>query len=1170
MLDLNGIDGYSLRHLGRHLCLAGRAAELHRLLALEHQAGDRTVNLWFAAHEQASDVLSYLNDLSLARADSAASTDRDLRCDRWSPSFGMEIHYLLVAASVGNLASNITASLLGQLVQAGLWSSGRALDHARHLIAPGDRFLALSSTRAVLPSGEQDAFNAEALDAVRFMRDDQRGKPLADLAPHLPDHLLTQAVAVAAAIEDAASRCQALTGLAPYVAIEQRHAILTQALAAAAAITRWTGPLISGSEHQAAVLADLAPHLPDHLLTEAVAAAAAIEIEEFRCQALTGLAPYVAIEQRHAILTQALAAAAAITYSRTLDPHGDPERAAMLIKLAPQLPEDLLSQAVAVAASISAESERAQALTGLAPYLPVNLLVDAYAAANALTSNGKAGALGGLAPFLPEDLRTQALASVAALSSDIGHGGILAMLLPKARPDQRHALAAQILRLVSVPDRAPEHLTPGRMVEGIDYEALDRARRRSDMQKGQAKVLAALSPYLAADLYARAVEIAATLDNNEARAEALASLAPYAPADERPAVLAQAMDAIAAASVAWYDGMPTVLTTLAPHLPADLLARAVAYAGTFSEDQQAQVLTDLGPFLPADVHTQAVAVAAAITNTQIRVQALAGLALSAPEQQRASVLRQAVAAASITSDAFQRAGTYSALASCSSPEQQSAVLARALNAVAAVADDSSRTNALVRLAPQLPADLLPQAMDIAVNIGSAGYTSRALVGLARYLPQDLLARAVAKAGEITDQVASIEALAGLAPYLDNDKRMAVFTQAASLMATVQPMFKSHAQAAVLTALVPCLGVAAFPRAIDMAKNIEDPPRRVRTLIALALHMPADQRGIPLALVVKNLADADNCADILTEIAPHLPAELLPHALAEAAAIRFSPDRVKAFVGLAPYLPVDVLTRIVATVGSLPAQGMQAALLSGLAPHLPAELLIPALTTAIVMTELTAKATALAGLVPCLTASQRLVVLPEAIAAASEASPETKAAAFTALAPYLPADQQSALLVEAVDAATRPRDMSRAQTLAKLAPLLSEDLLARALTGATAIVDEQARVAALESLAPYLDARQLTRAIEVSPGSRISLLKAAALAKAREGISRENRMGQEERIACAELIRAGMAGASHHQSLAIIDSIAPAIAYLGGWAATGTCVQSIDSIYHWWYSQDLSG
>jgi len=75
-----GIDGgYPLRHLARHLLSACRAADLHRLLAAEHSTTDHgTTNVWFAAHDHADCVLSYLNDLAQARHDSAVSTDEAL------------------------------------------------------------------------------------------------------------------------------------------------------------------------------------------------------------------------------------------------------------------------------------------------------------------------------------------------------------------------------------------------------------------------------------------------------------------------------------------------------------------------------------------------------------------------------------------------------------------------------------------------------------------------------------------------------------------------------------------------------------------------------------------------------------------------------------------------------------------------------------------------------------------------------------------------------------------------------------------------------------------------------------------------------------------------------------------------------------------------------------
>ena len=64
-------DGsYPLRQLARHLQHAQRAADLHRLLAVEHPvSGDGAVNVWFAAKDQADSVMSYLDDLARADGD---------------------------------------------------------------------------------------------------------------------------------------------------------------------------------------------------------------------------------------------------------------------------------------------------------------------------------------------------------------------------------------------------------------------------------------------------------------------------------------------------------------------------------------------------------------------------------------------------------------------------------------------------------------------------------------------------------------------------------------------------------------------------------------------------------------------------------------------------------------------------------------------------------------------------------------------------------------------------------------------------------------------------------------------------------------------------------------------------------------------------------------------
>ena len=72
--------------------------------------------MWFAAHDHADSIVSYLDDLARARGDSAAATDRDLGTSR-PPALGMEIRYALMAASIASLAAKISAELLGQLIR---------------------------------------------------------------------------------------------------------------------------------------------------------------------------------------------------------------------------------------------------------------------------------------------------------------------------------------------------------------------------------------------------------------------------------------------------------------------------------------------------------------------------------------------------------------------------------------------------------------------------------------------------------------------------------------------------------------------------------------------------------------------------------------------------------------------------------------------------------------------------------------------------------------------------------------------------------------------------------------------------------------------------------------------------------------------------------------------
>jgi hypothetical protein len=106
-------DGYPLRHLARHLHHSGRILDLHGLLAAETSGRDaRRVNVWFAGHDYAECIASYLDDLTRARNVSATATDLAIGNRRPAAALGMEVRYALMTASIASHAANVSADLL--------------------------------------------------------------------------------------------------------------------------------------------------------------------------------------------------------------------------------------------------------------------------------------------------------------------------------------------------------------------------------------------------------------------------------------------------------------------------------------------------------------------------------------------------------------------------------------------------------------------------------------------------------------------------------------------------------------------------------------------------------------------------------------------------------------------------------------------------------------------------------------------------------------------------------------------------------------------------------------------------------------------------------------------------------------------------------------------------
>jgi hypothetical protein len=217
--------------LAHHLEHAGRQADLHRLLAAGQPAArDGQVNVWFAAHDRADCVSSYLDDLDRAGRNSAMTTSRALERGQSAASLGMEIRYALMAASIASRTAGIPAGLLKQVIGSGLWTPARGLDHARRLADPRSRLDALVIVHRYLDVDEQSGVAVEALAAATAINDDSdRAQALGSLADRLPADLMPQALAAATAINNDYYRAQALASLVDHLPADRLADVLAVA-----------------------------------------------------------------------------------------------------------------------------------------------------------------------------------------------------------------------------------------------------------------------------------------------------------------------------------------------------------------------------------------------------------------------------------------------------------------------------------------------------------------------------------------------------------------------------------------------------------------------------------------------------------------------------------------------------------------------------------------------------------------------------------------------------------------------------------------------------------------------------------------------------------------------------------------------------------------------------
>ncbi|MGH3188757.1 MAG: hypothetical protein ACRDOL_16110 [Streptosporangiaceae bacterium] len=877
-------DGYPLRHLARHLVHAGRLAELHRLLMTAHHVtGSLQVNTWFAAHDSANCLTSYLDDLARARDSYAALTNQALTVRQPAPTLGTEIRYALMAASITSRTNGIPDLLLEQLMDTGMWSLSRGLDHARRLTRNVDRVDALLTIYKAVNADEKPPVADEAVAAATAIASHiDRAAKLTVLARHLPEdqrpHLLALALKAAIAIPDYdyRDRAKALADLAPHLPLD----LLPEALAAAITLAK---------EHNVSALISLAPYLPLRLLAEALTAATAITNDRGRAWALTRLAPWLPAEQQQQAIAEALDIATAITDKTA--------RADALTDLVSRLPADQQPRVLAAATAIISESSRADALTALGPHLPAELMTEALAAAAAITDDiARATAIDGLAPHLPAQLMARAVAAASTIDNRYFYfrATALTRLAAHMTVDQRTHVLAQVLASTAAVDDSTRSGALIDMAPLLPQDLMAKALAtaagiKTDFMRALTLIGMArhLRPGQKAAVLAQALAAATAVTNDRHRADLLEMVAYDLTADQKPGVLALAL--AAATAISDHGSRTAALTGLCPYLLADqqeqVLTHALSAASAITDDAaRAGALTGLVPRLSEGqrqhVVSEIMTAATAITDDAARASALTGLVPRLSEGQRQHVVSEIMTAATAITDDHTRARALTAVA----PHLPQDLMTAALATARAMTNDAARADALTGLAPHLPAELMGEALAVEALAADspmiiADRRAKALIALAPRLPRALMSEALAAAATISRKDFRAEALTGLAPHLPPD----VMAQA---LAAANKLGDLYYRAWALTGLAPHLPAELMGQAAAAAYAIKENYWRARVLTALAPHLPADQQSVALAeaLAAASAVTSDNGrAKALTALAPHLPADQQSVALARAKA-----------------------------------------------------------------------------------------------------------------------------------------------------------------------------------------------------------------------------------------------------------------------------------------------
>jgi hypothetical protein len=708
------------------------------------------------------------------------------------------------------------------------------------------------------------------------------------LAPHLCEWVLHEILEIAKAIDDPTWQVWIVLAIAAYLPEDDRLAVLHETIR----LTR----MIADDQFKIKGLVALASHLPDverlPVLHEALELVKTLGHPVTRVQELVVLVPLLRAPERLLVLKEILTTLVRKKKDRRWH---DPDRAQLIVALAPYLPLSLLAQALDATRITATGQSRVEALAALFPLLSeeerLPVMREALAAADNLWCEDNWAPLLGMLTLQPSALALNEMLTVVQtidLRTRAWVLGKLAGCIPtslvydvlaaaRALPNHDRVPTSLQPRMKALVALAP-HL-PGEERQLVLQEALAAAQeigdeyaqvtaliawaihlpeedRRHVLQKtlgvaqsmgqrhGQAAALAAIIPHLAEE--ERPPIVRAALDTAQARRhdvrrhEALLAVAPYLPIADRLSVLTQVLNEVRRRRDA--PSLASELLPIVPHLPEVLLPEALDIVWKIdSLIDRRNVLAALAPRLPEPLLRQALEVERSLepiliseveNPVYVRVQD-EDLAQLLPRLAEIGAAHEALPQAETIADPYFRALGLAGIAKYLPESERTPVLRDTLTVAQTESGKWRQAHLLVTLAPLLSESLRLEALVTARNLDDAAL--RAWV------------------------------LASLAPYLPAQEQQAALRDA---LATIQGTGTADQKVQVLSILVPCLAGPLANTALDMVIEMDDDYLRAHALQVIALSLARLPTATLCTLWCKLLhrLAARTRANVLTELA----------------------------------------------------------------------------------------------------------------------------------------------------------------------------------------------------------------------------------------------------------------------------------------------------------------